>query len=58
LEKIPRNEKEWYYKTGFLAPTTGLKVISQMLEELGFKIKTIGQKLTKTTIELYFYQYR
>ncbi|AWR95312.1 PaREP1 family protein [Acidianus brierleyi] len=55
LEKMPRNEKEkeWYYKTGFLAPTTGLKGISQRLEELGFKVN----HLTSTALELHRYSY-
>lgn len=40
LDKMYRDEKEreWYYKTGFLAPTTGLKGISQRLEELGYEV--------------------
>ncbi|QXJ29032.1 Crenarchaeal repeated sequence element [Saccharolobus shibatae B12] len=55
LEKMPRNEKEkeWYYKTGFLAPTTGLKGISQRLEELGYKVN----HLTSTALELHRYAY-
>ncbi len=40
LEKMPRYEKErkWYYRTGFLAPATSLKRISQRLDELGYKV--------------------
>ena len=38
LDKMPKDEKEkeWYYKTGFLAPTTGLNGIARRLEELGY----------------------
>ena len=55
LEKMPKDEKEkeWYYKTGFLAPTTGLKGISQRLEELGYKVN----HLTSTALALHRYAY-
>lgn len=55
LEKMPRNEKEkeWYYKSGFLAPTTGLKGISQRLEELGYNVNS----LTSVALELHRYAY-
>lgn len=55
LDKMPRDEKEkeWYYKTGFLAPTTGLKGISQRLDELGYKVN----HLTSTALELHRYSY-
>ncbi|BAB65910.1 hypothetical protein STK_08960 [Sulfurisphaera tokodaii str. 7] len=38
LDKMPKDEKEreWYYKAGFLAPTTGLNGIARRLEELGY----------------------
>ncbi len=51
LERMPRDEreKEWYYKTGFLAPTTGLKGISQRLEELGYRVNS----LTAVALELH-----
>jgi len=50
LEKMPRDDKEreWYMKAGFLAPTTGLKGISQRLEELGYKVLD----LTSTALAL------
>jgi hypothetical protein len=50
LEKMPRDDKEreWYMKAGFLAPTTGLKGISQRLEELGYKVLD----LTSTALTL------
>ncbi|ACP37591.1 PaREP1 family protein [Saccharolobus islandicus] len=55
LEKMPKDEKEkeWYYKTGFLTPTTGLKGISQRLEELGYKVN----HLTSTALALHRYAY-
>ncbi|MCG2880212.1 MAG: PaREP1 family protein [Vulcanisaeta sp.] len=55
LEKMPRDDKEreWYIKTGFLAPTTGLKGISQRLEELGYKVLD----LTSTVLALHRYSY-
>lgn len=55
LEKMPKDEKEkeWYYKTGFLAPTTSLKGISQRLEELGYKVN----HLTSTALALHRYAY-
>ena len=55
LEKMPKDEKEkeWYYKTGFLAPKTGLKGISQRLEELGYKVN----HLTSTALALHRYAY-
>jgi hypothetical protein len=40
-------------KTDFLAPTTGLKGISQRLEELGYKVLD----LTSTTLALHRYSY-
>jgi Archaeal PaREP1/PaREP8 family. len=47
---MPRDDKEreWYMKAGFLAPTTGLKGISQRLEELGYKVLD----LTSTALTL------
>jgi hypothetical protein len=55
LERMPRDEreKEWYYRTGFLAPTTGLKGISQRLEELGYRVNS----LTAVALELHRYGY-
>jgi len=55
LEKMPRDDKEreWYMKAGFLAPTTGLKGISQRLEELGYKVLD----LTSTALALHRYSY-
>ncbi|MEM1646681.1 MAG: PaREP1 family protein [Ignisphaera sp.] len=53
LEKMSRDEKEWYYKSGFLVPTTGLKGISQRLEELGYKVN----HLTSTALGLHRYAY-
>jgi len=55
LEKMPRDDKEreWYMKADFLAPTTGLKGISQRLEELGYKVLD----LTSTTLALHRYSY-
>ncbi|BDB98193.1 MAG: PaREP1 family protein [Saccharolobus sp.] len=55
LDRISRDEKEkeWYFKTGFLAPTTGLKGISQRLEELGYNVID----LTSTALALHRYAY-
>ncbi len=55
LDRMYRDEKEkeWYYKTGFLAPTTGLKGISQRLEELGYNVIDI----TSTALMLHRYAY-
>ena len=52
---MPRDDKEreWYMKAGFLAPTTGLKGISQRLEELGYKVLD----LTSTALALHRYSY-
>ncbi len=49
LEKMPRDDKE----REFLAPTTGLKGISQRLEELGYKVLD----LTSTALALHRYSY-
>ncbi|BFI73903.1 PaREP1 family protein [Sulfurisphaera ohwakuensis] len=55
LDRIYRDEKkkEWYFKTGFLAPTTGLKGISQRLEDLGYNVVD----LTSTALALHRYAY-
>ena len=38
LDKLGKNEKEkeWYKKSGFSAPTTRLKLISNDLEKIGY----------------------
>jgi hypothetical protein len=38
LDKLGKNEKEkeWYKKSGFSAPTTKLKLISNDLEKIGY----------------------
>ncbi|WP_236752440.1 PaREP1 family protein [Acidianus sp. HS-5] len=55
LDKMYRDEKEkeWYYKTGFLAPIKGLKGISQRLEELGYEV--VDTTSTALTLHRYVY---
>ena len=56
LGKMPRDEKEkeWYYKIGFLAPTTGLNGIARRLEELGYK-DVVG--INSLALKLHRYAY-
>lgn len=56
LDKMPRDEKEkeWYYKTGFLAPTNGLNGIARRLEELGYK-DVVG--INSLALKLHRYAY-
>jgi len=56
LDKLGKDEKqkEWYNKIGFCAPTTGIKGITQELEDLGYKDLS---NVTSTALLLHSYAY-
>ena len=56
LDRMPRNEEErgWYRKIGFLAPTTGLNRIARRLEELGYR-EAVG--INSLALKLHRYAY-
>lgn len=56
LDKMTKDEKEreWYYKVGFLAPTTGLNGIAMMLEESGYR-DVVG--INSLALKLHRYAY-
>ena len=56
LDRMPRDEeeREWYHKVGFLAPTTGLNGIARRLEELGYN-EVVG--INSLALKLHRYAY-
>ena len=58
LDKMPKNEDErkWYYKSGYLVPTTSLRRVSDRLEDLGYQNYKLSH-MTSTALALHRYAY-